>query len=92
MIKSFRCKKTQRLFESGQTKTWTNIKKTAERKLIQLHAAESLDDLKSPPGNKLEMLSRDRQGEYSIRINKKWRICFIWTDNGPKHVEITDYH
>jgi proteic killer suppression protein len=92
MIKSFRCKKTQELFETGKSRYWISIKKNAERKLVQLHSAESLDDLRSPPGNQLKALSGDRQGEYSIRINKKWRICFVWTDEGPEQVEIIDYH
>jgi len=60
--------------------------------VIQLHAAELLADLKSPPGNHLEALSGDRDGQYSIRLNKQWRICFRWTDEGPEAVEIVDYH
>lgn len=64
----------------------------AERKLTMLNAAAELRDLRSPPGNMLEALSGDRHGQYSIRINKQWRICFVWTDEGPLDVEIVDYH
>lgn len=92
MIRSFRCKETRKLFETGRTKRFSPIKNVAERKLIQLQAAETLDDLKSPPGNRLEALSGDRQGQHSIRINQQWRLCFFWTDDGPEEVEIVDYH
>lgn len=63
-----------------------------ERKLAMIAAAEALDDLKSPPGNRLEALSGDRSGQHSIRINDQWRICFIWTGRGAEKVEIVDYH
>ena len=66
--------------------------RTARRKLDQLNAAVSLGSLRIPPGNKLERLSGNRQGQYSIRINHQFRICFIWADQGPERVEITDYH
>jgi proteic killer suppression protein len=92
MIKSFRCKDTQRLFETGTTRRFSAIKAAAERKLIMLEAAEALEDLKSPPGNRLEPLSGDREGHHSVRINKQWRVCFRWTDDGPEDVEIVDYH
>ena len=92
MIKSFRCKDTQRLFETGKTRRFSAIKAAAERKLIMLEAAEALEDLKSPPGNRLEPLTGDREGHYSVRINKQWRACFRWTDDGPEDVEIIDYH
>lgn len=92
MIKSFRCKHTQALFETGKTRRWASIKAVAERKLMQLQAAEALQDLKSPPGNQLESLAGDRSGQYSIRINQQWRLCFRWTDEGPAEVEIVDYH
>jgi len=64
----------------------------AERKLAQLEAAQTLDFLSSPPGNRLEKLSGDRQGQWSIRINEQWRVCFVWSEHGPKDVEIVDYH
>jgi proteic killer suppression protein len=92
MIKSFRCKDTQTLFETGKTKRFSVIKAVAERKLILLQAAAELDDLRSPPGNRLEAFNGDREGQYSIRINRQWRVCFRWTDDGPEDVEIVDYH
>jgi proteic killer suppression protein len=92
MIKSFRCKETQRLFEAGRSKRFGSIVKVATRKLVQLDAAETLEFLRSPPGNRLEELKGDRSGQYSIRVNDQWRICFRWTDAGPENVEIVDYH
>ena len=92
MIKSFRCKDTQALFETGKTRRFRAIQAAAERKLIMLHAAQELDDLRSPPGNRLEELSGDRAGQHSIRINKQWRLCFCWVDDAPEDVEIVDYH
>ena len=64
----------------------------AERKLTQLDAAQTLDFLRAPPGNRLEALKGNRSGQHSIRINDQWRICFVWTDHGPAEVEIVDYH
>jgi proteic killer suppression protein len=69
-----------------------NLQRTALRKLTMLDAAEVLDDLRVPPGNKLEALKGDRKGQHSIRVNDQWRICFRWTKGGPERVEITDYH
>jgi len=92
MIKSFRCKDTQALFETGKTRRFSAIKAAAERKLILLQAASELDDLKSPPGNRLEALNGGREGQHSIRINRQWRMCFRWTADGPEDVEIVDYH
>ncbi|MBK6510228.1 MAG: type II toxin-antitoxin system RelE/ParE family toxin [Haliea sp.] len=92
MIKSFRCKDTQRLFETGKSRRWSVVLGIAERKLVQLDSAEELRDLASPPGNRLESLRGDRAGQYSIRLNDKWRICFRWTAAGPEDVEIVDYH
>ena len=91
-ILSFKCPDTQRLFTSGKTRRFANIHSVAERKLAQLDAAQTLDFLRSPPGNRLEPLSGDRQGQHSIRINDQWRVCFVWTDQGVAHVEIVDYH
>lgn len=68
------------------------MQRVALRKLRQVAAAESLDDLRVPPGNRLERLKGDRSGQHSIRINDQWRICFVWTDAGPEEVEIVDYH
>lgn len=68
------------------------FERIALRKLVQLDVAETLDDLRIPPGNRLEPLAGDRKGQYSIRINDQYRLCFVWTQQGPAHVEITDYH
>ncbi|RJX76429.1 type II toxin-antitoxin system RelE/ParE family toxin [Pseudomonas sp. LS-2] len=92
MIASFKCKDTESLFRQGKTRIWSSILSVAERKLTMLEAATSLLDLKSPPGNRLEALGGDRNGQHSIRINAQWRICFIWGPNGPENVEIVDYH
>ncbi|MBO0642312.1 type II toxin-antitoxin system RelE/ParE family toxin [Stutzerimonas frequens] len=92
MILSFRCDETRSLFESGSSRRWGNILTVATRKLAMLNAATELRDLRSPPGNRLELLQGNRAGQHSIRINDQWRICFVWTDAGPTQVEIVDYH
>jgi len=92
MIRSFHCKETQALFEGGDSRRFRSIKEVAIRKLSQLDAAHTLEFLRSPPGNQLEALKHDRKGQYSIRINRQWRICFAWTSAGPERVEIVDYH
>ena len=92
MIKSFRCADTRSFFESGKSRRFTGIAAVAARKLAQLDAAETLDFLRAPPGNRLEALKRDRAGQYSIRINDQFRVCFRWTTAGPEDVEIVDYH
>lgn len=91
-ILSFKCQDTQRLFTSGKSRRFANIQGVAERKLAQLDAAATLDFLRSPPGNRLELLSGNRQGQHSIRINGQWRVCFVWTEKGVADVEIVDYH
>ncbi len=91
MIRSFKCKYTRSLFEGGDPSRFRGFKNVAIRKLTQLDAAESLEFLRSPPGNQLEALKGDRKGQYSIRINAQFRICFSW-ENGPVNVEIVDYH
>ena len=91
-IISFKCADTQRLFTSGKSRRFANIQNVAERKLAQLAAAQTLEFLRSPPGNRLEALKRDRAGQHSIRINDQWRVCFVSTDSGPADVEIVDYH
>jgi proteic killer suppression protein len=92
MIRSFRCIDTQALFERGKCRRFAGIARVAARKLALLDAAETLDFLRSPPGNRLEALKGDRKGQYSIRINGQFRICFCWTLAGPELVEIVDYH
>lgn len=92
MIRSFKCKDTQALFETGRSRRFSAILAVAERKLTQLHAAETLEFLRSPPGNRLEALRGDREGQHSIRINSQYRVCFRWTSEGPEDVEIVDYH
>ena len=92
MIKTFASKQTKALYEGKPVKGWLSFKKQAEKRLQILDSATCLDDLKYLPSNRLEALSGDRKGEYSIRINKQWRICFKWIDNKPYDVEIVDYH
>ncbi|MFA5678518.1 MAG: type II toxin-antitoxin system RelE/ParE family toxin [Pseudomonas sp.] len=92
MIVSFRCAETETLFVSGKTRRWSGIARVATRKLAQLDAAVTIEFLRSPPGNHLEVLVGDRVGQHSIRINKQWRICFVWRDESVFDVEITDYH
>ena len=92
MIQEFACKHTKELFITGKTRHFQAIAKVALRKLDQIHIAGELSDLAIPPGNRLEALTDDRQGQHSIRINDQWRICFIWQDGHATHVEIVDYH
>ena len=92
MIKSFRCADTQTLFETGKCRRFAGIANVATRKLTQLDAAHTLEFLRSPPGNRLESLRGGRAGQYSIRVNDQFRLCFRWTAAGPEDVEIVDYH
>ncbi|WP_448203202.1 type II toxin-antitoxin system RelE/ParE family toxin [Azospirillum sp. sgz302134] len=92
MIKSFRDKDTEQLFSHGSVKRFAGMAKVATRKLDMLDAATALDDLRSPPGNRLEALKGNRAGQHSIRINDQWRICFVWQDGAACDVEIVDYH
>jgi addiction module HigA family antidote len=93
MIKSFRCRKTERIFTGKFSATLPRaIQKAAARKLEIIDAARDLEDLKTPPGNRLEALSGDRRGQHSIRINEQWRVCFVWQDGNANDVEIVDYH
>lgn len=93
MIRSFLCKETEALFNRSLSRKFpSDIQPTALRKLIILDSAESLIDLKVPPSNRLEKLLGDRKGQYSIRINERWRICFKWFRRDAYDVEIVDYH
>ena len=92
MIRSFRCAETQGIYEGKRSRRFAAIRTIIERKLIMLHAATRLDDLRSHPGNHLEALKGDRGGQHSIRVNQQFRICFRWTSNGPEDVEVIDYH
>ena len=93
MIESFNCKETKRIWNGHRsTKLPENIQNIALRKLRQLDAAQTIMDLRNPPGNKLEILKGDRKGQYSIRIDRQWRICFVWNKGKASNVEIIDYH
>ncbi len=92
MIHSFRCSDTDALFQSKAVRRFANIERMVRRQLLQLQASTRLKNLRIPPGNQLEALKGDRKGQYSIRINAQWRICFTWHDEGAHDVEIVDYH
>lgn len=93
MIRSFRDRETEKVFRrEARTKFSRSLQRVALRKLLILDAAERLDDLRVPPGNRLERLRGDRDGQYSIRVNDQWRICFRWDQAGASDVEIVDYH
>ena len=93
MLRSFRDRDTERVWQrSAVRKLGPEVQRAALRKLLILDAAESLQDLRVPPGNRLEKLKGNRSGQHSIRVNDQWRICFRWTAAGPDDVEITDYH
>jgi toxin HigB-1 len=92
VLRSFADKDTERVWQRARSKTLDqNTQRAALRKLLILDAAETLDDLKVPPGNRLEKLRGDRAGQYSVRVNQQWRSCFRWTTAGPEDVEIVDY-
>lgn len=93
MIRSFADRATERFFRDGECPArWRAFEPVAARKLDMLDAAIRVADLRSPPGNRLEALKANRTGQYSIRINQQWRICFRWTPEGPEDVQIVDYH
>jgi toxin HigB-1 len=91
--RSFRGKEAEAIAQGLAPKRVSKVlRMLIERKFQVLEAAVSLDDLRSPPGNRLESLKGDRAGQHSIRVNDQWRICFVWTEKGPEHFEIVDYH
>ncbi|MDR4497282.1 MAG: type II toxin-antitoxin system RelE/ParE family toxin [Candidatus Scalindua sp.] len=92
MIKTFKCKNTEKLFNDLDVKRFRSISKVARVKLEVLNAAVSLNSLRAPPGNRLEQLKGNRKDQHSIRINDQWRICFVWKDESATEVEIVDYH
>ena len=93
MIESFKCKETKRIWNGLRSSKFPeNIQNKALRKLRQIDAAQSLNDLRNPPGNRFETLKGDRKGQYSIRVDRQWRICFVWNNGNISEVEIVDYH
>jgi toxin HigB-1 len=92
VIKGFRSDETRALFEGERVARFANIEKVAIRKLQMLHAAQRIDSLRIPPTNRLEALRGDRKGQWSIRVNDQWRVCFVWRDGAAWDVEIVDYH
>ncbi len=91
-IASLKCADTEALFRLRESKRFQSIERPALRKLVQLDIAERIDDLRVPPGNRLESLAGDRAGQWSIRVNDRYRICFVWKDGNAEEVEIVDYH
>ena len=92
MIRSFQDKDVEELFRDRPVRRFRAIERPARRKLLYLHRARILEDLKAPPGNQLEALRGDRRGQHSIRINDQWRVCFTWKEGDAHDVEIVDYH
>jgi len=92
MIRSFKCADTEAISKGIRVRRFVGIAEVVRRKLRQLEIAGRLNDLRVPPGNRLEALKGDRLGQYSIRINSRWRICFRWEEGGAEDVEIVDYH
>ncbi len=92
IISSFRCKETQKLYETGESRRFAAVVRVALRKLDMIAAATQIETLRVPPGNHLEALTGDRKGQWSIRINDQWRVCFVWNGANAEDVEIVDYH
>ena len=92
MISSFKCKDTQELYETGENRRFASIARVALRKLDMLAAATRIETLRVPPGNRLEQLQGSRSGQWSIRVNDQWRVCFCWSGANAENVEIVDYH
>ena len=91
-IQSFKCSDTENLFKGKSVKRFVKIQGVAMRKMAMLNRAATLNDLRIPPGNRLEALFDDRKGQHSIRVNDQWRVCFVWSEQEPSQVEIVDYH
>jgi proteic killer suppression protein len=92
LIRSFKCADTALLFDDRMVRRFQSVERAARRKLLYLHQARRLEDLRVPPGNHLELLNGDRAGSHSIRVNDQWRVCFVWRDGDAHDVEIVDYH
>ena len=92
MISSFKCKDTQELYETGANRKFASVARVALRKLDMLAAATRVETLRVPPGNRLERLQGSRNGQWSIRVNDQWRVCFCWSGTNEENVEIVDYH
>lgn len=92
MICTFSCRDTEALFRDEDNARFRAIERVARRKLLYLHRAKVLDDIRAPPGNRLEALKGDRKGQYSIRVNNQWRVCFSWQNGDAYDVAIVDYH
>ena len=92
MISSFKCKDTQELYETGVNRRFASVARVALRKLDMLAAATMVETLRVPPGNRLERLRGNRAGQWSVRINDQWRVCFSWSGTNAENVEIVDYH
>ena len=92
MIRSFACRDTEAVFKGRSCRRFATFRAVLERKLAWLDAAPNLNALRAPPGNRLEALARDREGQHSIRVNDQFRLCFTWTATGPENVECVDYH
>jgi len=93
VIRTFASKETEKIFHRQPVQKFSaDLRRVAQRKLLLLDAAEQLDDLRVPPGNRLEKLAGDRKGQYSVRVNDQWRICFRWSEGDAYDVEIVDYH
>ena len=92
MISSFKTEDTERLFNDERVRKWQPVESVARRKLYMIHSAKQLEDLKSPPGNRLHKLAGNRRGQHAIRINDQYRVCFVWRNGNAHDVEITDYH
>ena len=91
-VNAVKCPDTAALFRQQRVPRFVSVERTAMRKLAQLDIAERIDDLRVPPGNRLESLAGDRAGQWSIRVNDRFRVCFVWVDGNAEEVEIVDYH